>query len=58
MLSGMISSVSGKVDTTGTNVAIDSDAVFHADADSNIAIGTDADPMLIYHQGGLVSVDD
>ena len=23
-----------------------------------IAIGTDADPMLIYHQGGLVSVDD
>ena len=39
MLSGMISSVGGKVDTTGTNISIDSDAVFHADAAYNIGIG-------------------
>ena len=43
MLNGMISSVSGKVDTSGTNLAVDSDAQF-ADAGTinNIAIGSNA----------------
>ena len=43
MISGMVSSVNGKVDTSGTNLAVDSDAQF-ADAGTirNIAIGTDA----------------
>ena len=42
MLNGNISSVSGKVDTSGTNLAVDSDAIFAVGATNNIAIGNDA----------------
>jgi len=42
MLTGMISSVSGKVDASGTNLAVDSDAVFASGSGNNIAIGNDA----------------
>jgi hypothetical protein len=42
MLSTNIGSAGSAVNTSGTNLAVDSDAAFHADADNNIAIGTDA----------------
>ena len=42
MLSGMVSSVSGAVNTSGTNLAVDSDAQFISTSLRNIAIGTDA----------------
>ncbi len=42
MLNGMISSVSGLVKSPATNVAIDSDAVFHTLAADNIAIGANS----------------
>ena len=42
MLSSNIGTAGSAVKTPATNLAIDSDAVFHADAANNIAIGTDA----------------
>ena len=42
MLSGMISSVVSGINTSGTNLAIDSDATFVAGAIDNIAIGNSA----------------
>ena len=42
MLSGMISSVSGKVNITGENLTVDSDALFQSTSTNNIAIGLNA----------------
>ena len=42
MLSSNIGTAGSAVKTPATNLAIDSDAVFHADADSNIGIGANA----------------
>ena len=42
MLNGMISSVSGAVNTSGSNVTVDSDAQFVSGSDNNIAIGANA----------------
>jgi hypothetical protein len=42
MLNKMISSVSGKVNTSGDNLTVDSDAIFQSTSTGNIAIGLNA----------------
>ena len=42
MLNGMVSSVGGKVNTSSTNLTVDSDAIFASTSANNIAIGLNA----------------
>ena len=42
MLNGMVSSVIGKVNISGDNLTVDSDAIFKDSSTNNIAIGRDS----------------